>query len=51
LLLDIFDTDGDGVSEIFTIDQAFEGNNFNVYKRDKDEWSKILETYNYHCGY
>ncbi len=51
LLLDIFDTDGDGISEIFTIGRAFEGNNFNVYKRDKGEWSKILETYNYHCGY
>ena len=51
LLLDVFDYDNDGVSEIFTIDQAFEGNNFYVYKRKNAAWEKVLEAYNYHCAY
>lgn len=51
LLLDAFDYDGDGVSEIFTIGRAFEGNNFNVYRRENGKWTLALETYNYHCGY
>ncbi len=51
LLLDVFDYDGDGSSEIFTIKQAFEGNNFFIYKRDGGKWTKVLETYNYHCAY
>jgi hypothetical protein len=51
LLLDIFDYDGDGVSEVFTITQAFEGNNFQVYKRKAGKWDQVLQTYNYHCAY
>lgn len=51
LLLDAFDVDGDGTAEIFTIGQAFEGNNFRIYKRDADKWTKSTEVYNYHCGY
>ena len=51
LLLDAFDADGDGTAEIFTIGQAFEGNNFQIYKRDADKWIKSQEVYNYHCGY
>lgn len=51
LLLDMFDYDGDGSSEIFTIVQAFEGSNFNAYKREKGVWTQVLETSNYHCGY
>lgn len=51
LLLDVFDYDNDGVSEIFTIDQAFEGNNFHVYKRKDATWEKVFEGYNYHCAY
>ena len=51
LLLDAFDADGDGRAEIFTIGQAFEGNNFHIYKRDADKWTRAMDIYNYHCGY
>lgn len=51
LLLDVFDYDGDGTGEVFTITRAFEGSNFNVYKRTGGKWSRVLETSNYHCAY
>jgi hypothetical protein len=51
LLLDLLDYDEDGVKEIFTIGQAFEGNNFYVYKRSGDKWNKVLETYRYRCAF
>lgn len=51
LLLDILDYDGDGTGEIFTMSQAFEGSNFNVYKRVDGKWVRSMETSNYHCGY
>ncbi|MEO8574828.1 MAG: hypothetical protein ABI481_12750 [Pyrinomonadaceae bacterium] len=52
LLLDVFDYDADGVGEIFTIGQAFEGNNYYVYKRGEGgKWAKVHETYNYRCAY
>lgn len=51
LLLDVLDYDNDGVSEIFTYVQSFEGAGFNVYKRGKDGWSRAFEGTNYHCGY
>lgn len=51
LLLDVFDYDADGVSEVFTIAKAFEGNNFHVYKRRAGSWERVFENYNYHCAY
>ncbi len=51
LLLDTFDYDGDGVGEIFTTSQAFEGRNFHVYRREGKKWTKSFESYNYRCGY
>ncbi|MDQ6786813.1 MAG: hypothetical protein M3033_08375 [Acidobacteriota bacterium] len=51
LLLDVIDYDGDRTAEIFTIDKAFEGNNFHVYSRRDGKWSKVFEGYNYHCAY
>jgi len=51
LLLDVLDYDGDGVGEIFTITQGFEGNNFTVYKKDGKKWAKVFAGSNYHCGY
>jgi hypothetical protein len=51
LLLDVFDIDGDGTAEIFTIGKAFEGNNFHIYKRESGKWTLAKEVYNYHCGY
>jgi len=51
LLLDVLDLDNDGVKEIFTIGQAFEGNNYYVYRRSAGKWTKIHESYSYRCGY
>jgi hypothetical protein len=51
LLLDVFDADGDGVKEIFTIGQAFEGNNYYVYKRTAGKWAKAFEVYRYRCAF
>jgi hypothetical protein len=51
LLLDVLDVDSDGIREIFTIGQAFEGNNYYVYKRTGGEWTKVHETYSYRCAY
>ncbi len=51
LLLDALDVDDDGIAEIFTYIQSFEGAGFNVYKREGATWKVIAETSNYHCGY
>ena len=51
LLLDSFDTDGDGANEIFTYTQSFEGAGFNAYRRSGGKWIKAYEFNNYHCGY
>lgn len=51
LLLDAFDYDDDGISEVFTYIQSFEGARFNAYKREKGKWTKSFEGSNYHCGY
>ncbi|MEP7075593.1 MAG: hypothetical protein ABI878_07250 [Acidobacteriota bacterium] len=51
LLLDIFDVDGDGTAEVFTIGKAFEGNNYAVFNRAGGKWIKTLEAYDYRCGY
>ena len=50
-LLDVFDVDGDGTAEVFSIDQSFEGATFRVYRRTGAEWRRIYEFYNYHCGF
>lgn len=52
MLLDAFDYDGDGTSEIFTHQAAFEGAGFNVYKKQKGgKWARVFEGSNYHCAY
>lgn len=51
LLLDAFDYDGDGVSEIFTYEQSFEAAGFTAYKKTGGKWIKAYEFSNYHCGY
>ena len=51
LLLDAFDYDGDGTSEVFTYTQSFEGAGFNAYRRTGAKWIKTFEGSNYHCGY
>jgi hypothetical protein len=51
LLIDLMDINGDGVAEVFTLSQAFEGNNYTVLERQNGTWTKALETYDYRCGY
>lgn len=51
LLIDLFDVDGDGSGEIFTLEQGFESNNFNAYKKIDGKWTQVLETSNYHCAF
>jgi len=51
LLLDVYDYDNDGLSEIFTYVPSFEGAGFNAYKRENGSWKKSFEGSNYHCGY
>ncbi len=51
LLLDVLDYANDGVKEIFTIGQAFEGNNYYVYQRTDGKWTKVYESYNYRCAF
>jgi hypothetical protein len=51
LLLDAFDYNGDGVSEVFTYIQSFEGAGFNVYAKNSAAWANVFEGANYHCGY
>ena len=50
-LLDVFDYDNDGVAEVFTYIQSFEGAGFDAYRREAGKWTKIFEGSNYHCGY
>jgi hypothetical protein len=51
LLLDVLDFDDNGVAEVFTMVQGFEGNTFNVYEWKAGKFTKILEASSYHCGY
>ncbi len=50
LLLDAMEYNGDKTAEIFTINKAFEGNNFHVYSRQDGKWTRVFENYNYHCA-
>lgn len=51
LLLDSLDYDNNGISEIFTMTQGFEGSTFKAYKQKDGKWEKVFETSNYHCGF
>lgn len=51
VLLDVFDYNGDGVAEIFTYVESFEGAGFTAYKRSGGKWTNVYEFSNYHCGY
>ncbi|CAN5640370.1 hypothetical protein BH24ACI1_BH24ACI1_18490 [soil metagenome] len=51
LLLDALEYNGDTTAEVFTINKAFEGNNFHVYSRQDRKWTRVFEGYNYHCAY
>jgi hypothetical protein len=51
LLLDVLDFNNNGVAEIFTYVQSFEGAGFYAYQRNEGTWERVLEASNYHCGY
>jgi hypothetical protein len=51
LLLDVLDINNDGVSEIFSYSQSFEGAGFYAYRRVDGKWNSIFEGSNYHCGF
>jgi hypothetical protein len=51
LLVDVFDVDGDGASEVFTVKQGFEGNTYAVYHRQNGVWEEWFKGYNYHCAF
>jgi len=51
LLLDYLDINGDGVAEIFTYQQGFEGSGFSALQRSGSHWTKVYEFNNYHCGF
>jgi len=51
LLIDVLDYDNDGTSEIFTVIQAFEGNNFHAFRKQGGKWVKSFEAYNYRCAF
>lgn len=51
LLLDVLDINNDGVSEIFTYSQSFEGAGFNAYRRVNGKWDSAFEGSNYHCAF
>jgi len=51
LLLDYLDINGDGVAEIFTYQQGFEGAGFIAFQRSGSHWSKAYEFNNYHCAF
>ncbi|MBX7173222.1 MAG: hypothetical protein K1X72_19795 [Pyrinomonadaceae bacterium] len=51
LLLEILDYNNDGVAEVFTYVQSFEGAGFNAYQRVNGKWERALEASNYHCAY
>jgi hypothetical protein len=45
------DIDGDGIAEIFTYQQGFEGAGFTAFQRSGSHWTKAYEFNNYHCGF
>lgn len=52
LLIDMMDTDNDGVAELFTTSLSFEGVGYNVYRQKADgRWERLLENSYYHCAY
>jgi len=51
LLLDYLDVNGDGVAEIFTYQQGFEGAGYTEFQRQGSHWVKAYEFNNYHCGF
>ena len=50
-LADHVDVDGDGISEIVTKTNGFEGDKYAIYKAVGGAWKKVFEFSNYRCGF
>ena len=51
VLVDQVDLDGDNVAEVITGRKGWEGITYRIYKKQKAQWKKIYEVYNYRCAY
>ena len=52
LLVDMLDTNNDGVAEIITTTLSFEGVAYEVYRQQADgRWQRMLDYSYYHCAY
>lgn len=51
LYIEQLDADGDGVGEVFTSSDSFEGTTFRAYRRQRGAWRAVYENYSYRCAY
>ena len=51
LYVEQLDVDGDGVGELFTVSQSFEGTTYRAYRRQLGAWRAAYENYSYRCAY
>ncbi len=51
LYVEQLDVDGDGVGELFTVSQSFEGTTYRAYRRQRGAWRAAYENYSYRCAY
>lgn len=51
LFVEQLDVDGDGVGELFTVSQSFEGTTYRAYRRQGGAWQAVYENYSYRCAY
>lgn len=50
-LIDGLDLDGDGMSEVITETDGFEGDSYFIYKKQGGKWEKVYEFSNYRCAF
>ena len=51
VLVDQIDLDGDNIAEVITGRKSWEGITYRIYKKQKAQWKKIYEVYNYRCAF
>jgi len=50
-LIDHLNLDGNGWDELFTLKRGFEGDTYQIYKRQNGQWKSIYEFGNYRCAF
>lgn len=50
-LVDQLDVDGDGMNEVFTVTNGFEGVGYKLYKKQNGKWTAAYEFSSYRCGF